>query len=169
MKFSHVSEDPTITQFDPRPSQFTENPVVWAVDEWHLHNYLLPRDCPRVTYYALPSSKPEDVAKYLGSSRDVIAVEGKWLPRIQACHLTVYHFAPTGFSIQDEGAGYWVCDNSVIPQATSSIDDCLAELVSRQIEIRILPELWALRDEILDSTLQFSFIRMANAKPRGAV
>ncbi len=35
--------------------------MVWAVDRFHLHNYLLPRDCPRVTYYTAPTSAPEDI------------------------------------------------------------------------------------------------------------
>ena len=166
MKLFHVSENPSITQFDPRPSQYTEKPAVWAVEEARLHNYLLPRDCPRVTYYALPNSTPEDVAHYLGFSRAVVAMEGKWLPAIQACSLTVYQFPSGGFRIQDEGAGYWICENSVTPQGRHTVTNCLAELASRDVEIRILPELWTLRDAILASTLQFSFIRMRNAEPR---
>jgi hypothetical protein len=162
----HVSEEPNIRQFEPRPSRFTEKPVVWAVAEARLHNYLLPRNCPRVTYYALPDSSPEDVARYLGSSQIVVAVEGKWLSALRECVLTLYHMPTTGFRVLDEGAGHWVCTNSVTPIATTTITNCLEELVSRQIEIRILPELWTLRDAILASTLQFSFIRMRNAQPR---
>jgi hypothetical protein len=166
MQLFHVSEDPNIQLFEPRPSRFTEKPVVWAVEEARLHNYLLPRNCPRVTYYALPDSAPEDVAGYLGSSQNVVAVEGKWLPAIQSCKLTIYQFLSDGFQVQDEGAGYWVCENSIEPQETETITDCLSAMVSRQVEIRILPELWTLRDAILASTLQFSFIRMKNAQPR---
>ena len=166
MNLFHVSENPSITQFDPRPSQYTEKPAVWAVDEAHLHNYLLPRDCPRVTYYALPNSKPEDITHYLDSSRAVVAVEGKWLPAIQAATLTIYQIPSSGFYAQDEGAGYWICENKIIPQARYAINNCLAELSARQVEIRFLPELWTLHDAILASSLQFSFIRMRNAEPR---
>ncbi len=166
MTLFHVSEDPTITQFTPRPSQYTESPVVWAVDETHLHNYLFPRECPRITYYALPNSRPEDVTKHLGSSQAVVAVEGNWLQTIQSCRLIIYHLPSAGFRIQDEGAGYWVCENSVIPQAMTTITNCLAALAERRIKVRILSELWTLRDTILASTLQFSFIRMRNAQAR---
>jgi len=31
---------------------FSEPELVWAIDGDHLRNYLVPRDCPRVTYYA---------------------------------------------------------------------------------------------------------------------
>ena len=48
----HVSEDPAIEDFHPRPSSVAPEvgPIVWAVAESHLPNYLLPRDCPRVTF-----------------------------------------------------------------------------------------------------------------------
>lgn len=166
MRLFHISEDPHITVFEPRPSNYTEKAVVWAIDSTHIHNYFLPRDCPRVTYYALPDSHPDDVTQFLGSSRAVVAVEGKWLNAIQTCRLTLYHMSTAKFQVLDKGAGYWVCEHKVVPQSSSLVTDCLAELAKRQIEIRILPELWSLRDAILESSLQFSFIRMRNAQPR---
>lgn len=50
----HVSEDSGIEVFEPRPAALFPNlgPVVWAVAESHLVNYLLPRECPRVTFCA---------------------------------------------------------------------------------------------------------------------
>ena len=50
----HVSDQPGIPLFEPRPVRAGHPrgdlpPVVWAVGERLLHNYLLPRDCPRVT------------------------------------------------------------------------------------------------------------------------
>jgi hypothetical protein len=50
----HVSEQANIGRFDPRPSEFASVPVVWAIDDARLRNYLVPRDCPRVTFYAGP-------------------------------------------------------------------------------------------------------------------
>lgn len=51
----HASERPSIVRFEPRPvraeSGLTEE-VVWAIDDEHLQNYLLPRECPRVTFYS---------------------------------------------------------------------------------------------------------------------
>ena len=51
----HVSEKSGITEFMPRQSKYTQAPVVWAVDDEKVRNYLVPRDCPRVTYYAEPT------------------------------------------------------------------------------------------------------------------
>jgi hypothetical protein len=48
----HVSEEPGIERFAPRPSRNTDEPAVWGIDAARLRTYLVPRDCPRVTYYA---------------------------------------------------------------------------------------------------------------------
>ena len=48
----HISEESDIARFEPRASEYATGLVVWAIDETRLCNYLLPRECPRVTYYA---------------------------------------------------------------------------------------------------------------------
>ena len=47
--FFHVCEESGIREFEPRTSEYTIEPVVWAIDASRLRSYLLPRDCPRVT------------------------------------------------------------------------------------------------------------------------
>jgi len=166
MKLFHVSEENGIEVFAPRPSRFTAEPVVWAVDEAHLRNYLVPRDCPRVTYYALPTSKPADVVRFLGSSQAVVAVEAAWLPAILSCCLYLYDLPVSSFYCLDAGAGHFVSRETVRPVGVTAVTTPLLALARQQAEIRILPELWTLRDAILVSTLQFSFIRMRHAQPR---
>jgi hypothetical protein len=59
LRLFHVSEEPGIHTFEPRPAPRRSNvkgDVVWAVDELRLPNYLLPRACPRVTYRLLPTT-----------------------------------------------------------------------------------------------------------------
>ncbi len=82
----HVSDRPGITRFEPRPAGpqnpgIVDRPVVWTIDERLLHNYLLPRDCPRVTFYARPDSDAADVARFFGhtAARYVVAIETGWL------------------------------------------------------------------------------------------
>jgi hypothetical protein len=48
----HVSEQADIDVFERRWSESAGQRLVWAIDEDHLRNYLLPRECPRVTFYA---------------------------------------------------------------------------------------------------------------------
>jgi hypothetical protein len=67
---------------------------VWAIDADHLHNYLVPRECPRVTYYAGPKTTTADVEWFLGSSPAVVSVEAGWLERLRSCRLYCYHMSP---------------------------------------------------------------------------
>jgi hypothetical protein len=162
----HVSEEPGIGRFVPRPSPYADGPVVWAIDAARLRNYLLPRDCPRVTYYAGPGTTAADVERFLGSSPAVVAVEGAWLERLRSCRLYCYHLPPETFECLDECAGYFVSRLPVVPAQAQLIEDVPAALLGRGVELRFLPELWALRDAVVSSTLRFSVIRMRNAAPR---
>ena len=162
----HVSEELGIERFEPRPSPYADGPVVWAIDAERLRNYLLPRDCPRVTYYAGPGTTPADVERFLSSSRAVIAVESAWLERLRSCRLSCYHLPPETFECLDECAGYFVSRRPVVPAQVQVIQDVLGELLSRGVELRFLPDLWPLRDAVVSSTLRFSLIRMRNAAPR---
>lgn len=167
----HVSEQPGLAVFEPRPPRpdhplGVSEPLVFAIEERLLHNYLLPRDCPRVTFYARPDSDPADVARLLGATaaRHVVAIESGWLDRVRRAVLWLYEFPVETFKVIDAGAGYWVSRASVRPVATNRVDDALAELVRRGVEFRVTPSLWPLRDAVLASTLQFSFIRLRNSQ-----
>lgn len=162
----HISEEPGITRFEPRESQFTEDLVVWAVDKAHLRNYLLPRDCPRVTFCAGPDTSSTDIAHFLGESSAVVAVEAAWLERIRETSLCCYHMPDASFACLDQDAGYFVSREKVSPVRVDLIDDVLAALAATGCEIRILPTLWPLYDNVVASTLSYSIIRMRNATPR---
>jgi hypothetical protein len=144
----HVSEASGIARFEPRASGYTSRPVVWAIDASRLCNYLVPRDCPRVTYYAGGETTPADVERFLGSSPAVVAVESRWLERLRSCRLYSYHLPPETFECLVE-----------------IFDDPIAELLRRGVELRLVPCLWPLRDAVVASTLRFSFIRMRPAVP----
>src|SRR5690242_11234728 len=102
----HISEEPGIERFEPRLSSSHPEPVVWAIHEERLHNYLLPRECPRVTYFAHATTSAADVERFLGSSRAVVAVESGWWDRLRTCRLTCYHLPKDTFTCYDECAGY---------------------------------------------------------------
>ena len=159
----HVSEEPGIVEFNPRPSKYTQDPVVWAVNDEKIRNYLLPRDCPRVTYYADAQTVPEDSARFLGTSAAVVAIEARWWNRIRAFTLYSYHLPSETFACIDECAGYFVSRECVRPLRVEIIEDPLAALLARGVELRILPTLGPLRDSVVSSTLQFSIIRMRDA------
>jgi uncharacterized protein DUF6886 len=163
----HVSEDGGIQRFEPRVSVRGES-LVWAIDAGHLRNYLLPRDCPRVTYGAGRQAAAADIERFLGSSAAVVAIEADWFERLRRCRLYVYHLPPDAFEQLDEAAGYFGARIPVTPARVDVVDDAIAALLRHGVEIRILRDLWPLHDAIVASTLQFSMIRMRNALPRGA-
>jgi hypothetical protein len=146
--------------------------AVFAINERLLPNYLLPRDCPRVTFYALPESKQEDVDRLLGASRHVVAIESGWLERVvngrrrPGSVIHIYTLPAATFTVWDEGAGYYISRQAVTPTAVRTIENPLLELAQHDVEIRILPSLWPLWEAVVNSSLQFSMIRMRNAVPR---
>jgi hypothetical protein len=165
----HVSEDPGVERFEPRASELSSGPAVWAIDADRLRNYLLPRECPRVTYYAGKDTTAADVERFLGSSPAVIAIEWKWFDRLRSSRLYCYHLPPETFECIDECSGYFVSRVPVVPARVELVDDLVAGLRQRGVELRIVPNLWPLRDAVVTSSLRFSIIRMRNALPREAV
>jgi hypothetical protein len=166
----HISEETGIGLFVPRPSPSffaaIKGDVVYAISGKLLHNYLLPRDCPRVTYYANDATSPEDRERFLGQSKApfVVAIEAGWYQRVRDTVLYCYEFPVETFSLLDECAGYFISYEAVTPASERRIDDIFAELLGRgHIELRLLPELWTLGNEVVKSSLSFSLIRMRNA------
>jgi len=94
----------------------------------------------------------------------VITVENGWYERIKETTLYCYEFLPDGFSLLDGCAGYYISYDPVIPIAISTIPDIMAELLSRNIELRFTPSLIKLAEAVSKSSLNFSIIRMRNAK-----
>jgi hypothetical protein len=164
----HISEEPGIELFEPRVSE-GRDPVVWAIDADRLRNYLVPRECPRATYYAGRRTTSADVERFLGHSVAVIAIERAWFDRVRSCRLYCYHLPRQTFECLDECAGYFVSRVPVVPVSVEVFDDVVTELRQRGVELRIVPNLWPLRDAVVASTLQFSMIRMRNALPRDTV
>lgn len=160
----HVSESADITVFEPRWSDAQGAAIVWAVHERRLHNYLLPRDCPRVCYTVSEQTTPADAEQFLGTSQAVVAVESEWVQRMQSTTLYLYQLPAATFRESDEGAGYFVSEQRVVPAAVTRIDNPISAILERGVELRLMRDLVAFGDRVVASTLQFSLIRMRNAR-----
>ena len=165
----HVSEEPGISVFEPRPSpsyfESINGDVVFAVSGQLLHNYLLPRDCPRVTWYAGEHTNITDKNKYLNSTTPyVVTVESGWYQRIKSTVLYCYEFPINNFMLLDECAGYYISYQQGVPISVTVIDDIITELLKRNVELRFTPSLIQLAAEIKTTSLNFSLIRIRNAK-----
>jgi len=165
----HVSDVANIGQFVPRPSSsIIQTDAVWAIDEEHLVNYLLPRDCPRVCCTSNSLTSTEDRDRYIGASQAsrIIAVEWNWLDRIRSEVLYVYEFSTDSFELLDANAGYWVSKVPCEPTSVTTVDDVLSELGRRNVELRFMTDLWPFHNAIATSSLEFSMIRMRNTANR---
>lgn len=84
---------------------------------------------------------------------------------MQPCRLFCYHLPPETFCCLDECAGYFVSRQPVVPARVETIDDLPAALREHGVELRVVPNLWPLRNAVVLSTLRFSITRMRNALP----
>ncbi len=169
LRLFHVSEEPGIAIFNPRtvpsPDTGVAGDAVWAIDEDHLPNYLVPRDCPRVTFRAGPQTSARDIAGFFDNTdaRRMIVMEQAWLSRFNNTTLYVYEMPFALFELADANAGYYISRHAIIPVSVREVGGPASEIMQRGYEIRYVPDLWSIRDGVVRSTLDYSIIRMRNA------
>ena len=170
MRLFHVSEEANIQVFEPRlPKRKDLDPdvgLVWAIDERHLPNFLTPRDCPRVAYLAGEGTSPEDRTRFFAShtAEHAVVIEWGWYERMRHTVLYLYEFETDDFVLQDEVAGYYVASKTQKPKQCVVIADLFAELLSRNVELRMTDRLWDIAAMVQKSTLHWSLCRMKNAQ-----
>jgi hypothetical protein len=162
----HLSETDGISAFSPRISE-QGSAVVWAIDDTHVPNYLLPRDCPRVCVRdrGMPHKTPY-ARSLLSGAQHVIYVEKLWRKRIENAVLFRYAFDAADFVCVDENAGYFHAKKTVIPMHVDRIDNALTALEARAVSLRFVDALAPIAELATHSGLQFSCIRMRNAQQR---
>ncbi len=170
MRLFHVSEEANIEVFIPRipirEDMDKSKGLVWALTEEHLPQFLTPRECPRVTYRIGDKTTQDDIKKFFSSSsRYCVAIEYAWYKAMASTTLYVYEFNIANFYF-DDCAGFYVSDQTEKPIHVTQYDDLLSELFMRNVEIRLISNLWSLADEVKKSTVQYSICDMANAQPR---
>lgn len=172
MRLFHVSEEKHIHAFEPRIPTGNDLDksvgLVWAIDEKRLPNFLTPRDCPRVAYHIGKDTIEKDRQKFFTSSTvsHAVVIESKWFDLLKSTTLYLYEFDVDDFVLQDDVAGYYVAKTTQIPKAKYQLNDLMSELIKRNVEIRIVDNLWDIAEEVKKSTLNWSLCRMANAQPR---
>lgn len=162
----HFSERPDIVRFEPRIIEGCPEPVVWAINAARQCNYLLPRDCPRVTFYAGPNTSAADSRQFLVDQSAIVAIESAWRQRVETTAIHRYHLPPDDFICIDAPAGYHVSRRAVVPDRIELIRNLPSAIQAAGAALRSYPSLWPLHDAIVSSTLTYSMIRMRNAHPR---
>ena len=106
LRLFHVSEELDIQVFHPRfPKRNDLYPtigLVWAIDEEHFPNFLVPRDCPRVTYHVSPQTNSEDINRFFSSygAYHAVVLENGWYHSIINTVLYLYEFEPNDFECE---------------------------------------------------------------------
>jgi hypothetical protein len=151
-----VSEDPALGHFVPREGK------VWAIDTRHLPLYWFPRDCPRATFWAHDRTSDEDVRAWLGGdrARRVHVIDPEWLERMQTTRLYAYRMPEATFVLEDR---FFVSPVTVDALERVELGDLLQLHADAGIELRIEAELPAFWDRLLETTLDYSGIRLRNA------
>jgi hypothetical protein len=165
----HFSEDPTIELFEPHVAATARQPeaYVWAVDAALAPAYWFPRQCPRAMAWAVPATTPGDRERILGpgGGERVHAIEYGWLEAVRAVTLYAYRLPLARF--RRFGGAAFVATEPVVPLGPPvPVGDLLSLHEEAGIQLRVLPNLWAFWDEVIVSTLDFSGIRLRNARPR---
>ena len=163
----HVSEDPALELFEPHlaATAAEAEPLVWAVDTRHLPFYWFPRDCPRGTFWAHRDSDPDDIRRLLrGSSRVHVVEEGR-LQQMHAVRLFAYRLPEGPFEPHPEVGGYWVAREPVRAEEIVELTDPIELHAAAAIELRAVPNLWPVWNDVAASTLEYSGIRLRNAEP----
>jgi hypothetical protein len=164
MTLWHFSEDPTIEVFRPHhaSTHSLDEPLVWAVDDRYEWLYWFPRDCPRACFSANERTSGEDVERWLDGdrARRVAVIESAWLEQMRAAALFAYRLPAETFEPWDK---FFVSRQTVAPLELVELGDLLARHAEAGIELRIAPALYPLWDKVIESTLDYSGIRLRNA------
>ena len=163
----HVSEDPGIAVFSPHraATAVEEEPLVWAIDTRHLPLYWFPRDCPRGTFWADARTSDADVERFLGDRlARVHAIEPPWDERLPNTQLYAYRLPEDGFEPYEPPAA----TGSRARRRSRSRCGALGDLAQLHrdagIELRVVPRLLGLWDDVIASTLEFSGMRLRHAR-----
>ncbi len=133
------------------------------VDTRHLPLYWFPRDCPRATFWAESRTTDDDAERFLGGDRlrRVHAIEGAWLEGVRTARVVAYRLPDDGFERWDR---FWISRAAVEPLDLVELGDLLACRAEAAIELRIVPELPSLWGKVVNSTPDYSGIRLRNAR-----
>jgi uncharacterized protein DUF6886 len=163
----HVSEDPTIEVFQPHHHELLalDEPLVYAVDTRYSWLYWFPRDCPRACFTAKEDTTDEDVVRWLDGDRErrVSVIEGGWLERFRSARVYAYRLPPETFEPWDK---FFISRETVVPLEVVGLGDLLARHAEAGVELRIAPSLYPLWNKVIETSLDFSGIRLRNAVRR---
>lgn len=169
-ELAHFSEDAGIEEFVPHVAATAQQAeaYVWAVDAGLAPAYWFPRQCPRAMAWVGPRTTAADRLRILGPGGGdrVHAIEHRWLDAFLSAELFAYRLAAEDFRPFPSATPHaWVSTVPVRPLGPPVRVTRLAGLHAQAgIQLRVLDDLTGFFEAVVDSTLEFSGIRMRNAR-----
>jgi hypothetical protein len=153
-----VSEDDSIRRFEPRGAK------IWAIGTRLLPLYWFPRECPRATFWAESTTSEEDVERFLDAERTrrVHVVEPAWFERMHTQRVLAYRMPERTFV--ENSDRFWISAEPVEPLELVELGDLVERHEAAAIELRTEPDLLGFWNEVIESSLGFSGIRLRNAR-----
>ena len=156
----HFSEDPS-----SRPTSLPRDGKVWAIDGRYGWLYWFPRDCPRACFWAVEETTDDDVERWLDGDRDrrVAVIETAWLERVRDVGLYAYRMPPEPFDVVEDERFYIASVPVDRDRARRGRRPARAPRRRRRSSFASQPSLYPLWDEVIETSLDFSGIRLRNA------
>ena len=164
----HISEEEDIQYFHPRISkeQWNYENYVWAIDEEKIHNYLLPRECPRI---CIDLEKIKININWLEkfpieNQKAIVFVPDYWKENILLCTLFKYEFDNSNFKLIDKIAGYYVSRKVEVPIRKFEIKNCEQELTNSNAILITLKraQMLEIKEKVVKDLNDFSIIKWNN-------
>jgi hypothetical protein len=92
----------------------------------------------------------------------VAVIEAGWLERLRAVKLYAYRMPPEPFDVVEDDR-FYIASTPVEAMKREDVGDLLACHAEAGNELRIAPALYPLWDKVIETTLEFSGIRLRNA------
>jgi len=84
---------------------------------------------------------------------------------MRSTRVLAYRLPGETFEPHPGTGGYWLSRSTIRPLELVDLGDLLVRHAESEIELRIVPNLWPLWQQVIASTLEFSGIRLRNAQP----
>jgi hypothetical protein len=96
-------------------------------------------------------------------------VEPEWIEPMRTTRVYAYRLPQATFTQDREVGGYWLSREIVVPEDVVELGDLVARHEAADIALRVVDNLWPIWNRVVDSSLEFSGIRLHNAVPARTV
>ena len=94
----------------------------------------------------------------------VHAIELDWMPVMQRADLYRYSFDAAAFRPWSDASGQWISDSPIEPMDVQPVGDLVQRHADASIELRLVPNLWPIRDLAVSDRWDYSIVRISSGQ-----